>query len=235
MEGADGEAGAEAEHEERNELAEAAAKDAAGTDIKVNSFEELRLDDNVVRAANDCWRLFISTASSREAAGEAIYAALFESAPSLQSLFVTPRAVQAMRFMNGLASFCEALVDPPKLKILVETLGFGHLHLDVTVPRVVIFRDAIIDLFMVELAERFNSQAREGWKKLLNYVGGAIIYVKANYADRIACLLKSWKQANVHEDDKKDTAGASDSGEVANQQGEQKASKSSSWFGKKKQ
>merc|ERR1719399_1600042 len=108
-----------------------------------------------------------------------------------------------MRFMNGLATFCDALADPPKLKILVETLGFGHLHLDVTVPRVVIFRDAIMDLFVVELAERFTSQAREGWRKLLNYVGGAIIYVKANYADRINCLLKSWKQAN-HGDGEKD-------------------------------
>jgi hemoglobin-like flavoprotein len=196
--GAAGEQTEEDHHASRqNEMAKQAAKDSAGTDINVNSFEELRLDDSVVQAANDVWRLFISTASSREAAGEAIYAPLFESAPSLQSLFVTPRAVQAMRFMNGLAAFCEAMVDPPKLKILVETLGFGHLHLDVTVPRVVIFRDAIVDLFIVELAERFNSKAREGWKKLLNYVGGAIIYVKANYADRIACLLKSWKQANV--------------------------------------
>merc|ERR1719329_1492586 len=177
----------------------------------------------MVEAANEAWNLFISTAQSREAAGEAIYAALFEGAPSLQSLFVTPRAVQAMRFMNGLASFVEALVDPAKLKILVETLGFGHLHLDVTVPRVVIFRDAIMDLFMVELAERFSSQAREGWKKLLNYVGGAIIYVKANYADRILCLLKSWKQAN-HGDDEKNakTEGqaSSDSGENTRQQEE---------------
>merc|ERR1712176_1376262 len=117
------------------------------------------------------WRTFTLGAASREAAGEAIYAALFESAPSLQSLFVTPRAVQAMKFMNGLVSFVTALEDPPKLKILVETLGFGHLHLDVTVPRVVIFRDAIMDLFSVELGERFTSQAREGWRKLLNYVG----------------------------------------------------------------
>ena len=63
----------------------------------------------------------------REAAGEVIYSALFESAPSLQSLFVTPRAVQAMKFMNGIASFVTSLDDPPKLKILVETLGFGCL------------------------------------------------------------------------------------------------------------
>jgi len=78
----------------------------------------------------------------------------------------------------------------------VETLGFGHLHLDVTVPRVIIFRDAIIDLFTLELAEKFNSAARDGWKRLLNYVGGAIIFVKAHYAERIHTLLRSWRQAN---------------------------------------
>merc|ERR1719453_1700640 len=97
--------------------------------------------------------------------------------------------------MNGLAGFVMALEDPERLKILVETLGFGHLHLDVTVPRVVIFRDAILDIFAVELAEKFSSSAREAWTRLLNYVGGAIIFVKANYADRINTLLESWKIA----------------------------------------
>merc|ERR1711865_1207604 len=134
------------------------------------------VDEKGTLAANDCWRLFIAAAESKEAAGEVIYAALFEAAPSLQNLFVTPRAVQAMRFMSGIASFVTSLDDPPKLKILVETLGFGHLHLDVTVPRVVIFRDAIIDLFMVELATKFSAEAQDGFRKLLNYVGGAIIF-----------------------------------------------------------
>merc|ERR1711924_541453 len=167
----------------------------SGSDINTSSFDELIIADEGIQAANDAWRLFINTAESREAAGEVIYSALFESAPSLQSLFVTPRAVQAMKFMNGIASFVTSLDDPPKLKILVETLGFGHLHLDVTVPRVVIFRDAILDILAVELAEKFSPPARDAWTRLLNYVGGAIIYVKANYADRIKTLLESWKTA----------------------------------------
>jgi len=86
-------------------------------------------------------------------------------------------------------------MSPKKLKILVETLGFGHLHLEVTVPRVVIFRDAILDIFAVELGERFNSLARDTWKNLLNYIGGAIIFVKSNYGERIKTLLDSWKVA----------------------------------------
>ena len=45
--------------------------------------------------------------------------------PSLQSLFTTPRAIQAMKFMNGLNQFVSGLSDPPALKVAVETLGFA--------------------------------------------------------------------------------------------------------------
>ena len=75
------------------------------------------------------WNTFLRSAESREAAGEAIYAALFDSAPSLQTLFKTPRAVMAMRFMNGLNQIINSLADPKGLKIIVETLGFQHLDL----------------------------------------------------------------------------------------------------------
>jgi hemoglobin-like flavoprotein len=189
-EGADEQGGGAGENQEQS-----IGDKATGSEIVTDSFCELSVPPKGAQAANEAWVQFINTAESREAAGEVIYSALFDSAPSLQSLFVTPRAVQAMKFMNGLANFVQALDDPPKLKILVETLGFGHLHLDVTPPRVVIFRDAILDIMSVELGERFTSAARDAWTRLLNYVGGAIIYVKANYADRIKTLLESWKIA----------------------------------------
>ena len=67
-----------------------------------------------------------------------------------------------MRFMNGLPNFVGFFQDPKGLKIHVETLGFGHLHLEVTVPRVVIFRDAIMDLFALELGSRFEPAAENG-------------------------------------------------------------------------
>ena len=59
-----------------------------------------------------------------------------------------------------------------------------------------IFWDAILDLFTVEIGEGFEGASHEGWKRLLNYVGGAIIFVKAHYADRINILQQSWKIAN---------------------------------------
>ena len=52
---------------------------------------------------------------------------------------------------------------------------------DVTIPRCVIFRDAIMDLFIVELGDRMTTLARETWRAMLTYVGGALMYVKVNY------------------------------------------------------
>merc|ERR1719446_611670 len=168
----------------------------AGSAMDTNSFVELKLPADVYMASQQAWTTFINSASSREAAGEAIYAALFDSAPSLQSLFVTPRAVQAMRFMNGLNTFIIHLGDPAALKMDVETLGFTHLDKEVTVPRAVIFRDAIVDLFVVELGNKLTTEAAKGFTALLNYVGGALIYIRTNYAERLQLLDESWKIAN---------------------------------------
>ena len=66
--------------------------------------------------------------------------------------------------MNGLAGFVMALDELEKLMVMVQTLGFGHLHLDVTVPRAVIFRDAIMYHF-TELAERFFTRRQKSLRR----------------------------------------------------------------------
>merc|ERR1712187_1034909 len=206
-----GELGEGEEAGDEGDASAQAATAAGGTsagEINVNSFEELRLDESVVLNAQEAWRTFINSAASREAAGEAIYAALFDAAPSLQSLFTTPRAIQAMKFMNGLNQFVTGLSDPPALKVAVEALGFGHLALDVTIPRVVIFRDAILDLFQVELGNKLTKEAYNGWRALSNYVGGAIIYIKAFYADRIRLLGESWALCSGSEQKKEEVEDA---------------------------
>lgn len=209
-----------------------------GSGINVKSFEELDMSPNLVEATQEAWKTFLSTSKTREAAGEAIYQALVESAPIFQKLFTTPRAVQALRFMAGINSFVTELKDPPKLKVLVETLGFVHLNIDVNVAWVIVFRDALLDLFHVELAEKFTPPAVEGWKTLLNYIGGAIIFVKSHYAERIQCLLRSWKVCNHHDDDAKavdqdsETSSRKDAGDEAQAASKFGASKfGKSWLG----
>lgn len=171
--------------------------------INTDVFEELKLPLELVQEVQGTWNRFLRGMSSLEAAGEAIYAAIFEGAPSLQSLFVTPRAIQGMRFMMGLNSFVESLDNPKLLKARVETLSFGHLQLEVTVPRVIIFRDAILELLESEMGEHFTTVARLGWTKLLNYIGGAIIWVKANYSTRLKILLDSWVKASGGQDEER--------------------------------
>merc|ERR1719491_1516645 len=101
-----------------------------------------------------------------------------------------------MRFMNGLNQIIYSMHDPKAMKVIVETLGFMHLDLEVTPPRTVIFRDAIVDLLQVELGNRFSKKAREGWRTMLNYVGGSYIYVRAKFSVRLKILLASWATAN---------------------------------------
>ena len=82
-----------------------------------------------------------------QAGGELLYSFLFEAAPSMHSLVVTPRAVHSMNFVAVLDETVRSSDDPEKLKITVETLASEHLDWDVTISRCVIFRDAIMDLF----------------------------------------------------------------------------------------
>ena len=64
--------------------------------VNEKTFEELHLGNDLALEVQVSWKAFLSAAESREAAGEAIYAALFDAAPSLQGLFKTPRAIMAM-------------------------------------------------------------------------------------------------------------------------------------------
>lgn len=182
------------EGEEGEEMA-AGAFDL-GTDIETHVFEELRLEQESIGEARRAWEAFCASQGSKEAAGEAIYNALFEGAPSLQALFTTPRAVQAIRFVSVLQSFISVLDDPKKLKAEVESLAFAHLNIEVTIPRIAVFRDAILELLEIEIGEAFNERAKAGWYALLNYIGGAIVYIKMYFQERLGILASSWKKAN---------------------------------------
>ncbi|CAE8585201.1 unnamed protein product [Polarella glacialis] len=166
------------------------------TEVQDKTLEEIRLPEATVAEVQSTWTAYLNSASSRDAAGEAIYGAIYDSAPSLQSLFKTPRAVMAMRIMGGINNIVNAMHTPAALKTIVESFGFQHLDLDVTVPRVIIFRDAIVDLLELELEARFTSRAKSGWQSILNYAGGAFIYVRREYAGRLKIIASSWATAN---------------------------------------
>jgi hemoglobin-like flavoprotein len=182
------------------------SKGATATQVNDKEFTELVLEADVIQEVQDTWNGFLKSAESREAAGEAVYSAIFDAAPSIQSMFKTPRAVMAMRFMNGLNQIISNLGNPADLKVIVETLGFQHLDLEVTIPRVVIFREAIVDLLKVEMGERMTKVAHEGWCTFLNYVGGAYIYIRVKYTGRLKILASSWAIANNKTEDLEELA-----------------------------
>eukprot|EP00435_Cladocopium_sp_Y103_P043928 s662_g12.t1 len=126
------------------------------------------------KEVTEVWKAYVNTFQSEQSAGEAIFNAIFEAAPSLQSLFSGPRGVQALKFVNGVTSVISNLPNPSALKI----------------------EDAILDLFETELGDSFNSWARDGWGQLLSYIGGALIWVRANFSDRLRVLQESWHAAN---------------------------------------
>lgn len=171
------------------------------TEVNEQVFEQLVLEEEMWKEVQAGWNLFLSMAESKEAAGEAIYGALFEASPMLQGFFKTPRAVMALRFMNGISGIIMTLHDPAALKILVETLGFGHLDIEVTSPRVALFREAIIELLAMELGSKLTTLARDGFSLVLNYVGGAFIYIRTRYTDRIRIVASSWATANHKKED----------------------------------
>ena len=79
-------------------------KNSASTDVISNVFNVLRVKKGLAQDVRDGWAGYFNSAPSRKAAGEAIYVALFDSAPSLQGLSKAPRAVMAMRVTNDIGS-----------------------------------------------------------------------------------------------------------------------------------
>jgi len=165
----------------------------SGADISTTGFGELQLSASLAQSLVECWQAFLQSTHTPEAAGEYVCAAVHEGAPIVQALFRTPRAIQGMRFVSTFAELVTAVVDPPRLRALVETLGFTHCWVDVTVTLIASFRDAILDLFAVMLGDQFTLDACEAWKTLLNYCGGSFIFMRNHYAERISTLLSNWK------------------------------------------
>ena len=83
-------------------------------------------------------------------------------------------------------------------------MGFKHLNLELTVARVEVIRDAILELMGNELGPSLTPHMAEGVLQVLNYVGGALIYIRSHYAERVKILNQSWEEANCEREKKKE-------------------------------
>ncbi|CAK0855236.1 unnamed protein product, partial [Prorocentrum cordatum] len=98
-----------------------------------------------------------------------------------------------MRFLASIDSLVSLCGSESELLQFVENLGFMHLHLQVvTPPRVAVLRDCVVDLVAQQLEGALSQRARDGLAALLDYAGGANIYVRTSYAKRLEILEESW-------------------------------------------
>ena len=80
----------------------------------------------MIEAAKGARKLLVAAEGSQQAGDELLYASLSKAAPSMHSLFVTPRAVQSMNFVAVLDEIVRPSDDLEKLKITMGTLAFEH-------------------------------------------------------------------------------------------------------------
>lgn len=191
---------------EMDESEEQASESDALTDVEgvvVNryqriddtSFDEVHFPEHVVEGIQSAWNTLLSKLPSREVAGEAIFDSIMEEAPGIAKLFKSPRSVFALRFVNGLNSLVTEVGTPSALKKQVETFGFQHLDYEVSVVRADLVRDCILSVMEQELGGQFTSAARICMTALLNYVGGAFIFIRRELAGRIKIIQRSWRVA----------------------------------------
>ncbi|CAJ1371316.1 unnamed protein product [Effrenium voratum] len=205
---------------------EANVEDAA-EEININIFEELRLPKDTVSSMLQAWQRFLSCFDTREACGSALYGVVFESVPSLQTLFKTPKVIQALRMIDELDNLVKHLQKPKELKQYAESIAFRHLNFEVTVPRAMIFRDALVDCLKAELCDDLSEEARMGFMALFGWVGGAHIYTKTTYGDRLKILRESWTKVSSREKNEEVARIiAEDVAQTANKEEEEKGEKS---------
>lgn len=174
---------------------EVEAPEATGDEVHTSSLEKLSMPTERALEVLGAWNAFLET-YSEDAAADALFTTFYEAAPSLQHLFKTSRAVLAGRFFKGIHQIILSLQNGKEAKQVVEALGFRHLELEVTGPRVACFREAILEFFNAELGERLTTLGYEGLRKMFNYVGGGLIYVRETFKERLQILSSSWAIAN---------------------------------------
>ncbi|CAE7369292.1 unnamed protein product [Symbiodinium natans] len=168
-----------------------------GDEVITGYLDVMVMEPEQARELQDAWVMFMESFSSRDVACDTLFVAFYDAAPSLQSLFKTSRAIMSGRLTSGIESIVMALPNGKEVKGLVEALGFKHLEIEVTSPRIAVFREAILEAFTAELGDRFTTLAYEGLRKTLNYAGGGCVYLRETFAERLQILASSWRTASA--------------------------------------
>jgi len=179
------------------------AEDVA-EEINITSFDELRLSKETTISMQKAWKEFLACFDTTDSCAMSLYRVVFDSVPSLQGLFKTPKVIQSGRFLDEFQNLVDSVHKAKELKLMAESLAFRHLNFEVTVPRAMIVRDALVDCLKAYLGDKLSEEARLGFMALFGWIGGASIYVKTNFAERLKILRESW--AKVNSDKKKEEA-----------------------------
>eukprot|EP00434_Breviolum_minutum_P001222 symbB.v1.2.001070.t1/scaffold33.1/size517934/22 len=183
------------EQADRAQIMEEAWEISGLSDLKTmddSTLGSVTFPQDVVQDVQAMWNLMLEEWGSREMAGENFFTVLFDAAPSLQIMFKSPKAVTAMRFMAGLGDTIAMLGKPAYLRKEVEAMAFRHLEVDVSLVRADFFRESMLEMLDERFGAAFTINARIGFHALINYCGGAFVYVRREYAGRIRTITNSW-------------------------------------------
>eukprot|EP00913_Durusdinium_trenchii_P025199 g23657.t1 len=195
---------------------EAERHDVDPEDVFSDRLEPLVLYQSQVMEVQECWKRFLSNYERPEEAGEAIFASIVDSAPSLQSLFKGQKFI-AGKFINRFHEMVMNLQSPTALISLVEQTGFQHLLIDISVPRIAVFRplelgshrftaliagkgEALIEAISNETPD-VTPLATSGLQRLMSYAGGSFIYIRENFAKRLGLISDSWKKVALKQEE----------------------------------
>mmetsp|Transcript_38322 Transcript_38322/g.88621 ORF Transcript_38322/g.88621 Transcript_38322/m.88621 type:complete len:1254 (+) Transcript_38322:36-3797(+) len=191
-------------------------------EVVTDSLEPLTFLEAQVQEIQECWQSFLDIYGKPELAGEAIFSAILSAAPSLQNFFRGGTALVAGKFITGFSQMVSSLRQPEALSGLVEHLGFQHLDIDINIPRIAIFRDALCEVVAADLGQKLTDLGAHGLQRLVSYAGGGLIYIRENYAKRLKIISSSWKLAiaSAKEDEAAQAAAIEDftsAGQLPNQ------------------
>ncbi|CAK8992912.1 Hypothetical protein SCF082_LOCUS3270 [Durusdinium trenchii] len=89
-------------------------------EVDGSKFQEMALSEEVVTAMQAVWAKWIEQCGTKEIAGDAFCTMLFDTAPSLQTSFRSPKAVLSMLYMNAFSQVVVLLDQPSLLKREIE-------------------------------------------------------------------------------------------------------------------